>query len=74
VLSPGNSADEMNTKIAKYLAVGTMVWRIDPIAQEVAVFDPASTKTSSTIYRIGDVLDGGTVLPGFTLELARLFR
>ena len=48
-----------------------LVWIIDPDARTVAVFtDP----TTHTVLTATDTLDGGAVLPGFTLPLADLFN
>ncbi len=44
---------------------------VDPRAQIVRVFAPR--KTPKTV-RMGQTLDGGSVLEGFTLALKELFR
>jgi len=71
VLSPSNTAVEMDEKIALYFAAGSRaVWIVNPKRRTVAVY------TSPFDVRIlgeGDALDGGDVLPGFALPLARLF-
>jgi Uma2 family endonuclease len=71
VLSPGNLDVDMEVKIANYLAAGTVVWRVKPLEQQVAVFVP---NTPVIILGINDVLDGGDVLPGFRLALKEIFR
>jgi Uma2 family endonuclease len=71
VLSESNTKKEMETKRAEYFQVGTrLVWEIDPDAQTVAVY---TALDQETILRHGDLLDGGTVLPGFTLHVSDVF-
>ena len=72
ILSDSNTPAEMARKRGEYFAAGTqLVWIIDPDARTVAVFtDP----TTDTLLTAADALDGGAVLPGFTLPLADLFN
>ena len=73
VLSPGNTRAEMDAKRHVYFTAGVeLVWEVDPLAGEVAVWradtpDPAETLTG------GDALTGDPVLPGFTVTLTDLF-
>lgn len=71
VLSESNRPSEMERKRREYFQGGArLVWEIDPDTQS------ARTYTSPDQFReIGPdgSLDGGDVLPGFTLSLARLF-
>ena len=71
VLSNSNTPGEMLAKRNDYFGAGVeLVWEIDPVAQTVAVYTaPVGLMTLG----VGDVLDGGTVLPGFALPLAQLF-
>ncbi len=56
----------------KYFAAGTqLVWEIDPDAHTIAVYTDPSNQI---ILIAADTLTGGTVLPGFTLQLAELFN
>ncbi len=71
VPSPGNLDVDMDVKIANYLAAGTVVWRVKPLEQQIAVFVPG---VPVTMLGINDVLDGGSVLPGFILALKDIFR
>lgn len=71
VLSPANLDVDMDVKIANYLAAGTVVWRVKPLEQQVAVFVP---ETPVKILSITETLDGGAVLPGFKLPLKDIFR
>jgi Uma2 family endonuclease len=71
VLSPSNTAGEMALKRQDYFAARVeLVWEIDPDARTVSVYtDP----TTVTVLTETDTLDGGAVLPGFTLPLQELF-
>ena len=71
VLSPSNTGAEMSRKRAEYFEAGVrLVWMVDPDARSVAVF---AGPDHSHILREDDLLDGGEVLPGFTLPLRELF-
>jgi Uma2 family endonuclease len=71
VVSPNDTAEEVQQKVNEYLEAGTRaVWVFYPKPQTIAVH----TRTGTQILRPGDVLDGGDVLPGFTLALRDLFR
>jgi Uma2 family endonuclease len=71
VLSQGNTPGEMRVKRDDYFTPGVrLVWEVDPDTRTVAVY---TSPTQSTTLRVGDTLDGGAVLPGFTLTLAELF-
>jgi len=73
VLSPGNTAGEMTRKLGEYATAGVkIVWIVDPETQTVEVFTKAKLKHKKT-YTIGDTLDGGKVLPGFTLPVETIF-
>ena len=62
---------EMAVKRQDYFAAGVeLVWEIDPDARTVVVY---SSPTQSTTLTAADTLDGGAVLPGFTLPLQQLF-
>lgn len=71
VLSEGNTEEEMERKLKDYFLAGTrLVWLVDPDARTVQVF--TSPEDSVTLTE-RDTLDGGDVLPGFTLPLKDLF-
>ena len=71
VLSPSNTRAEMDRKRREYFAAGVrLVWQIDPENRTVAAYtDP----DRSTQVDAGGTLDGGPVLPGFTVPLGELF-
>jgi Uma2 family endonuclease len=71
VLSRSNTPGEMAVKRQDYFTAGVeLVWEIDPVARAVTVYTSA---TQSTTLAATDALDGGSVLPGFTLALQELF-
>jgi Uma2 family endonuclease len=71
VLSESNTPKEMARKRQEYFAAGTrLVWEVDPKARQVSVFTAPEART---VFREGQALDGGDVLPGFALPLADLF-
>ena len=70
VLSPSNRPAEIHAKVADYLAAGsTLVWIIDPQHEIVWVY-----RKLLEPRRVGidGILDGEDVLPGFTVEVAKL--
>ncbi len=72
VLSPGNTRAEMARKRRDYFAAGVrLVWQIDPDTHTAEVFTAPDV---STPVAADGTLDGGDVLPGFRLSLARLFE
>ena len=71
VLSPTDPATAVFRKIRHYLIAGTVVWLVDP-EETITIHQPGAPNTQQT-YGVGDTLDGGDVLPGFTLALAEVF-
>jgi Uma2 family endonuclease len=71
VLSPNNTVEEIHDKIVEYFENGTrLVWVIHPDEQYVLVYHSPSP---DRLLRLEDSLDGGDVVPGFTLPVAELF-
>ena len=71
VLSVSNTKREMSRKLREYFQAGTqLVWYVDPIPRTVVVYTEVDKSIS---LKVGDVLEGGTVLPGFRLTLQDLF-
>jgi Uma2 family endonuclease len=71
ILSKSNTSGEMARKRREYFAAGVrLVWCVDPEARTVEVY---TAPERSILLREEDTLDGGTVLPGFTLSLRELF-
>jgi Uma2 family endonuclease len=70
VLSPTDDPGDLRLKVTNYLAAGTTVWVVDPEGQRVEVHAPGQPAT-----RTGPdgTLDGGELLPGFTLAVRDMF-
>ncbi len=71
VLSPDNTKEEMCRKRREYFKGGArLVWEADPATRTVEVF---TSPDVSTVLDESGVLDGGTVLPGFSLPIRNWF-
>jgi len=72
ILSPSDTIDEINEKIDTYLSVGVpLVWIIDPYRLTATIYRP---QQPARLVTEGDELSGETVLAGFRVPLADLFR
>ena len=72
VLSEGNTPAEMKRKVGEYFDAGVgLVWLIDPEEARGAVY---TAPHRSVLIREDQSLDGGDVLPGFSVALADLLR
>lgn len=73
IVSPSNTADEVNAKIHEYLQHGVrVVWVIYPRQCNMYVHERGSAQIRQLTQN--DTLDGGTVLPGFQIPVARIFE
>ena len=71
VLSPGNTAAEMDRKLREYFRAGVrLVWLVDPKSKSVTVY---TSLMRPKVVPASGTLDGGKVLPGFSLPVANLF-
>lgn len=71
VLSPSNTAREMQLKLQDYFAAGAeLVWYVNARTQTVEVF---TSLEDSTVLKAGQTLAGGEVLPGFKVRVRELF-
>jgi Uma2 family endonuclease len=71
VISPSNTRREMERKLADYFAAGVgVVWLVYLTTREVVVY---TSLNSSTTLRDDDTLDGGAILPGFSVSVAQIF-
>lgn len=70
VLSEGNTPAEMRRKVGEYFDAGVrMVWLIDPQKRTAQVY---TSPTDSFEVREDQPLDGGEILPGFSVGLGEL--
>ena len=71
VLSPDDRPGRVAQRVNYYLRAGvTLVWIVDPEDESVTVFERGA---ESRVVTAPDELTGEPVLPGFTLDLGRLF-
>ena len=71
VLSPSNRPAEIRRKVMAYVAAGCpLVWIMDPKRRTVTVH--AGPDASAVLWE-NDVLDGGRVIPGFSVKVGELF-
>lgn len=72
VLSESNTRAEMKRKREEYFKAGVrLVWIFDPDARNAEVYTGPDARP--TILSENDTIDGGNILPGFTLSLHDLF-
>lgn len=71
VLSPSDRFRRTARKVREYLETGArLVWVIDPEERSAVVYRAGG---SISEYDADGVLDGGDLLPGFTLDLAEIW-
>ena len=71
VLSPSDRIADALAKVAMYLQAGTsLVWLVNPATRTVVVF---RSETDPVTLGESDTLDGGDVLPGFSVPVAEIF-
>ena len=71
VLSISNTRGEMARKRREFFYAGVeLIWMVDPRSRTVAVF---SSPESFVVVDDQGTLDGGEVLPGWKVDLAKLF-
>ena len=72
ILSPSNTRGEIERKLKEYFLAGVqLVWVVDYLKQSADVYTAPDRKT--TLDEAG-TLDGGDVLPGLRIPLAKLFE
>lgn len=70
-ISPSNTAEDVVVKLQDYFDAGVqLVWVIYPRQRWIFVYE---SMTQVRQLREADELDGGQVLPGFSLKIADLF-
>jgi len=71
VLSPSNSAVEMEERVALYLEAGVRaVWIFNPKRRTVTTHGPDGVART---LRADETLDGGDILPGFRMVVGEAF-
>ena len=71
VLSPSETASEVQEKLDDYLVAGTsLVWIVDPVRRTVMT---VSRNAPLVLLHESDTLDGGEVLPEFSCAVSDIF-
>jgi Uma2 family endonuclease len=71
VMSPSNTRREMERKLSDYFAAGVQtVWLVYIKTREVAAY---SSPHDSVTLTGDDALEGGSLLPGFSVRVSQLF-
>jgi Uma2 family endonuclease len=70
VISPTDEHSKVRAKVVNYLRAGTIVWLVDPDAKQIEVYMP-----NAAPFTLGltDTLNGGTLLPEFSVAVSELF-
>jgi Uma2 family endonuclease len=72
ILSPSETASELEEKLDDYLVSGTpLIWVVDPVRRTVMI---VSADAPVRLLHEGDTLDGGNVIPGFTCAVSDIFE
>lgn len=72
IVSPGNTPEKIERKIAIYLQAGTrLVWVVYPRQRQVVAHTPGD---APQVFTESDDLPGGDVLPGLSIPVASIFR
>ncbi len=72
IVSANDRYTEIAEKVRRYLEDGVQViWLVDPFERIVIVYTAGSNQ--QTRLTEGDALDGGSVIPGFSMPVAALF-
>jgi Uma2 family endonuclease len=71
ILSPSARRKQVRDKIEEYLATGVrIVWLVDPDTNTITVY---SGNMRGVEHGPADTIDGGEVLPGFSIRVAEFF-
>jgi Uma2 family endonuclease len=71
VLSPSDSTSEVVAKVEMYQEAGVpLIWLVDPGKTTITVI---AAGDPTEVLKLGDVLSGGEVLPGFAVPVAEIF-
>jgi Uma2 family endonuclease len=72
IISPTDKPYQIRAKRQIYLRAKILYWELYPESQSIDVYAPGQPQPRT--LGINDTLDGGDVLPGFTLPLKKLFK
>src|SRR5215208_2320374 len=71
VLSRSDRASEVVAKLEMYQEAGVpLIWLVDPEQTTITII---ASGNSTRVLQSGDTLDGGDVLPGFSVAVAEIF-
>ncbi len=71
VVSPNDTVREISGKVFEYLDAGTrMVWVVDPDNRAITVY---GSRTKVVVLTEHDKLDGGDILPDFSVSIREIF-
>lgn len=70
VISPNNPEVRIMTEVGIQVNAGAFVWGVYPDTQQAVVFAPGQPPQ---VLTEADTLEGGAVLPGFTLAVKEIF-
>lgn len=72
IVSPNDTATKLQQKIRDFLNAGIpLIWVVNPDTRDVQVIRADGT---GALLKVGDTLDGGAILPGFSCPVAALFE
>jgi Uma2 family endonuclease len=71
VISPNDTYNEVDDKVEEWLNAGTeLVWVVNPRRRTVTVYRAGA---NPVVLTANDVLDGGSVVPGFSIRVSEIF-
>lgn len=72
VVSPGDTAEEVQQKVQEYLQTGMrLVWIVYPRTRTIQAYHSLQ---NVHVFTVTEALDGGDVLPGFTVPVKDVFE
>jgi Uma2 family endonuclease len=71
VLSPSDRVSEVVAKLEMYQEAGVpLIWLVDPDKETITII---AAGQPTRVVKQGDTIDGGDVLPGFSVPVAEIF-
>jgi Uma2 family endonuclease len=72
IISQNDTYDEVDDKASEFLRAGSKaVWIVNPRRRNVTVLTPDE---GEILYKMGQSIPGGEILPGFELPVAQIFE